>query len=191
VAPLTATVLGSVEAGHSGLASGVNNAVARVAGLIAIAAIGAVVASSFQTRLTSQVRGRGLTPAAQHAVAVARTRPLVTNVSGVRGPERAVVHAAAVNASVYAFRIGMLVGGALVIIGGLTSLLGIENPRRRVLAAECSGGALVGAAKDAAGALTPSRVARAAGTPSRNPHRTGSGGYFDEPSGDGSPLGAL
>ena len=62
VAPLTATVLGSVEPGHSGLASGVNNAVARVAGLIAIAALGAVVATSFQSRLDSQLSGRHLTP---------------------------------------------------------------------------------------------------------------------------------
>ena len=41
VAPLTATVLGSVPAGHSGLASGANNACRRIASLLAIAAVGA------------------------------------------------------------------------------------------------------------------------------------------------------
>jgi hypothetical protein len=39
VAPLTATALGSVEGEHSGVASAVNNDVARAAGLIAVAAL--------------------------------------------------------------------------------------------------------------------------------------------------------
>jgi len=43
VAPLTAAVLAGVESRQAGIASGVNNAVARVAGLLGVAVIGAVV----------------------------------------------------------------------------------------------------------------------------------------------------
>ncbi len=46
VAPLTSSVLGSVEERHVGMASGFNSAVARTGGLIATALLGAVLGQS-------------------------------------------------------------------------------------------------------------------------------------------------
>lgn len=51
VSPLSTAVMTSVEDGDTGVASGVNNAVARVAGLVAVALLGAVVASVFEQAL--------------------------------------------------------------------------------------------------------------------------------------------
>ncbi|MGI9097480.1 MAG: MFS transporter [Solirubrobacteraceae bacterium] len=64
VAPLTATVLSDADESNAGIASGVNNAIARVAGLLAVAAVGAVVSAV-------QLRTR---PAARHAPSLV-TRP--------------------------------------------------------------------------------------------------------------------
>jgi EmrB/QacA subfamily drug resistance transporter len=60
VAPLTAAVLAGAEESQAGIASGVNNAVARVAGLLGTAAIGAVVAASFSASLDSHLAGVAL-----------------------------------------------------------------------------------------------------------------------------------
>jgi EmrB/QacA subfamily drug resistance transporter len=142
VAPLTATVLSSVDKGRAGVASGVNNAVSRVASLLAIAALGAVVAGSFTSRLDHDLAHRALSPPARTAVASDRTRPLVTDVSSVPAPERATVQEALVDSSVHSFRLGMMIAAGLAILGGVVALIGITNPRGRVRCADCPGGAL-------------------------------------------------
>jgi EmrB/QacA subfamily drug resistance transporter len=67
VAPLTATVLDSVEERHVGIASGVNNGVSRVAGLLAIAVLGAVISAKFDAGVGRDVASGPLTAAAPGA----------------------------------------------------------------------------------------------------------------------------
>jgi len=141
VAPLTATVLGAVAPGHSGVASGINNAVARVAGLLAIAALGAVVASSFQARLNTDLQNKPLTPITLAAVAKARQRPLVINASAATPSQRAEVRLALRDASVDAVRTGLRIGALLAILGGIASLIGIKDPRRPTTGLPASSGA--------------------------------------------------
>ena len=168
VAPLTATVLGDADERHAGIASGVNNAIARVAGLLAIAAIGAVVSAQFSSALDSRFGGERLSPDLHKAIADAKDRPLTTTTAkDVTGPDKARLDDTLAHASVSAFRVGIGIAGGLVMLGGVVSALGIRNPRRKVSAAECPGGAICGASEELAKDLPHVRLPQRAGEPAR------------------------
>ena len=126
VAPLTATVLSAAPAEHSGLASGVNNAVSRVGGLIAIALAGAVVYAHFH----SQVRqGLASVTASSSAIKQAASATLQVHAgSGFAAAQRPHVHVVLQTASVSAFHLGILLAAGLAALGGILSLIGIRNP---------------------------------------------------------------
>jgi EmrB/QacA subfamily drug resistance transporter len=152
VAPLTAAVLAGVETGQAGIASAVNNAVARVAGLLGTAAVGAAVAASFVSGLDNNLAGRPLGPPAKAAVAEAKRLPLGRpNTSGLPGAQARAITQAADEASLDSFHLGMGIAAFLVAVGGLAGAIGVRNPRRAVSAEDCEGGQLVGVALDAAG----------------------------------------
>ncbi len=162
VAPLTAAVLADVKERQAGIASAVNNAVARIAALLATAAVGAAVAASFGTALDAKLAGQPLGPRARRAVTEAKHLPLgKPDVSGLAPRQARDVDAAAQSASVQSFHLGMGVAALLVALGGTTGLVGIRNPRREVSAADCEGGQLIGAALDAAGCQARAQVDKA------------------------------
>ncbi len=145
VAPLTATVLDSVAERHMGIASGVNNGVSRVAGLLAIAVLGAVISASFGASMDDNLGVRPLSGPAQTAVEEAKAQPLgVPSTSALPPSQAARVTEASVDASTSSFHLGLLIGGVLMILGGVVAGFGIQNPRREVRAVPAGSAATAG-----------------------------------------------
>ena len=155
VAPLTATVLSDADEGNAGIASGVNNAIARVASLLAIAAIGAVISAQFGSTLDQRLAGVRLDSASHAALAQARRQSLARVDPARAGPR---VTAAVQSASVNAFHLGIGIAAALVGLGGVLGLAGIRNPRRAVSCEGCAGGQFAGQPEEAGGRPLPTPV---------------------------------
>ena len=122
VAPLTTTVMNAVESAHSGVASGINNAVSRVAGLVAIAVFGVVLSQSFESRVRPRLDRLGLPPAA-HAAIGSELRKMagarLDSISSLPNERRAAVRAAIDTSFDAAFRVVMAWVAALAAAGAL------------------------------------------------------------------------
>ncbi len=131
VAPLTTAVMGSVATSRSGTASGVNNAVARTAGLLAIAILGSVVLFSFSGGLAARADELNLSPDARQALQAQASKLGEAAVPPQVGPAQKAAVADAIRSSFAdACRIVLLMCAALSWLSALMSALLIE-PRLR------------------------------------------------------------
>jgi EmrB/QacA subfamily drug resistance transporter len=117
VAPLTTTVMSAVDTRHAGVASGVNNAVARVAALLAIAVFGVVLARTFDARVRTRLDRLALPSPA--SAAIDRELPKMAgaelDAASIDPHQRAAVRGAIDDAFVSAFRLVMIGAAALAV----------------------------------------------------------------------------
>ena len=124
VAPLTTTVMNSVTRNRVGIASGVNNAVARGAGLLAIAVLGIVMLHSFNHAMDRQLANGNVPPAASQSLQAQRT-----NLAAASLPEeldqttKQLIGHAIAESFVHAFRLIMAIGATLAAVSAIVAWL--------------------------------------------------------------------
>lgn len=130
VAPLTTTVMNSVAQNRAGLASGVNNAVARTAGLLAIAVLGIVMLHVFNDRLDQRLAEMKLPASVSQSLQSERAKLADMMVPKDQDPAtQQMIRRAIDEAFLSGFRAVMAIGAALAVASAITSLTLIKSTR--------------------------------------------------------------
>jgi len=128
VAPLTTTVMNAVKSSHAGIASGVNNAVSRTAGLLSVAVLGLVMFHAFNTCLDRRLSTIALSADALQQVNAERIKLAAMPVPpGLNEETRSRLRQSVNECFVFGFRHVMLTGAALALASSLVSALLIRR----------------------------------------------------------------
>jgi EmrB/QacA subfamily drug resistance transporter len=129
VAPLTTVVMEAVDEDRAGTASGINNAVARVAGLLAIAFLGLVIVGAFQNQLN-----RHLATIAMPSDSRAELQSNVGRLAALKAPAgtdpvtASAIESSILSSFVFSFRLVMWICGALALASAAIALRMIPAP---------------------------------------------------------------
>jgi EmrB/QacA subfamily drug resistance transporter len=130
VAPLTTTVMGSVSQEQAGTASGINNAVSRTAGLLAIAVFGVVMLHAFSGELQSRLNEQSLDEGLKSSIIEQRVKLAGVEIPQNADPaERQLVHQVVQGSFVTGFRLILLICAALAVASALSAWLLIGRSR--------------------------------------------------------------
>jgi hypothetical protein len=137
VAPLTTTVLESADEGHVGLASAINNAVSRAAGLFAVAALSLVVIDVFGSRLDASIETMPVAPDTRTQIR-AQMDSQRTQLAAAQPPSdlpadlRAELQDDIIRSYVAGFRTAMYIAALLALCSALIALVFIPaRPRQK------------------------------------------------------------
>lgn len=129
VAPLTTVVMNAVDQSRAGTASGINNAVARVAGLLAIAVLGVLMVNAFSFHLNRSLQDLAIPAAAMQDIRSNEIRLAALTVPvGMDAGPAAAIRVSIEQAFVFAFRIAMMICAALSIASSLFAWRMIASP---------------------------------------------------------------
>lgn len=122
VAPLTTTVMNSVKEKHAGIASGINNAVSRTAGLLAVAVLGVVMFHGFNRCLDQRLDVLQVPAEVRSALDAERIKLAAMEPPASASEEmRASLSQAVDECFVFGFRRVMLIGVALALASSLVA----------------------------------------------------------------------
>jgi hypothetical protein len=128
---LTTAVMGAVPQSHAGVASGINNAVARTAGLLAIALFGVIFVARFNADLNQRLAANAVPTQARTLIQAERSQLAAAKIpTNISPAVRTAVRSSLDEAFIDAFKVAMFVATGLALGGALISWIVIPGPAR-------------------------------------------------------------
>jgi MFS family permease len=127
VAPLTTTIMNSVSQAHAGTASGINNAVSRLAGLLSIAALGIIMLAGFNRHLSLRLEALNLEPGIRQAIDNQRPRLAAIQIpQSIDITSRQEIRKSIDKSFIAGFRLVMLTASGLAMLSAATAWITIK-----------------------------------------------------------------